>query len=363
MQRNILMVIDSLRMGGAERIALTLTELFLKENIAVDIITIYDYVEYTIPENVNIYTLNYKKRYFQNTIYSYKLTNKIKSLEQEHGKPYDLVLVHLLKSSRLMKFYKHKHLYFVIHNAMSNEVMQNMSGLKRNRQLKRMQKKYNNKNLITVSQGVSEDLLSQMHIKPKSIQVIYNPIDKQQINLLANDKNVAEENLPYIIHIGRFEAQKRHDLLIDAYVKSKIEAKLLLVGDGTLKQEIESQVKRLSLEEKVIFQGRHKNPYPILKEASLLVLSSDFEGLSMVLLEALALGVRVVSRDCPSGPREILEGYLDKALVPMNDLDMFASMIQEQYTNPSKISPQILDRFNGHFVIQQYMALMEKIDD
>ena len=359
MQRNVLMVIDSLRMGGAERIALTLTELLLKEKISVDIITVYNNVEYRLPQEVNVYSINYKKRYFQNTIYRHQLQKQIKALELKNGSPYNLVLVHLLKASRLMQYYKHQHLYFVIHNAMSSEMLNGLSASKRKHKLKRMQKKYNGKNLITVSQGVADDLLHQMHIKANSIQLIYNPVNIQNIQTLGSCENEADQYLPYIIHIGRFEAQKRHDILIDAYVNSTIDAKLLLVGNGSLKKTMEEKVKQLSLEDKVIFVGQHENPYPVLKKASVLILSSDFEGLSMVILEAIALGVPVVSRDCPSGPREILEGRLDNALAPMDDLELFASMIKQQYENPSTISPETLNRFDGDVVIQQYIALMD----
>jgi len=356
--KNVLMVIDSLEMGGAERIVLTLTGLFLKKNINVDIIMIYDKIEYNVSDNINIYSINYKKRYFQTIIYRNKLRKKIEILEEKYGQPYNLILVHLLKASKLMNNYIHNNMYYVIHNTMSAKIFNRLDGNKRKRKLKRIQKKFNNKNLIAVSQGVAEDLKLNMQIKSKSIQVIYNPIDVELIEELAKDENTAQKYSPYIIHIGKFHKQKRHDILINAYMKSNIDAKLVLVGDGDLRRDIENIIKKYSLENRVIMMGLHKNPYPILNGASLLVLSSDHEGLPTVILEALSLNIPVVSRDCPSGPKEILANYNNDFLADYNNIDDFSRKIKRQYETKSVINPNIIDRFHGETVLQQYIELM-----
>ena len=359
MNTHVLMVIDSLRVGGAERIVLTLAELFVQKDIYVDIIGIYDYVEYTIPEGVTIHNIGFKKRVFQNILYSQSLKKKIAELEVSQGKEYDLILVHLLKAARLMQNFKHKNLYYVLHSTMSQESLAGLDGAKRKRKLKRLKKKFEDKNIITVSQGISIDLLKTVKIKPSTLQVIYNPIDVDSIIAQSKAGNLYVNEKPYIVHLGRLVQVKRHDRLLAAFKRSDIDAKLILIGEGEYRKSIEEKVLLLGLEERVIFAGMQINPYPIIADARLLVLSSDYEGLSMAILEALALDVPVVSTDCPSGPREILEGYLDNALVPLGETKTLAKMIKKQYTEPSRIFSDVLNRFEGQHIIEQYINLIK----
>jgi len=358
--QRVLMVIDSLRVGGAERITLTLAELFVKQGIAVDIIGIYDYVEYEVPEGINLYTVGFKKRLLQNVLYKKALHTKIKALEKVHDHVYDLVLVHLLKAARLMQDFKHKDLYYVLHSTMSQESLAGLEGSKYQRKLRRLKKKFDHKNIITVSQGIADDLIKNVGITPKSVSLIYNPIDIESIQKAAQEENICHEERPYIVHLGRLVPLKRHDRLLRAFKEADLDAKLVLIGEGTHQKTIEEEVAALGLEEKVLFVGMQTNPYPIIKEARLLVLTSDYEGLSMAILEALALGVPVVSTDCPSGPREILEGYLDNALVPLDDDKKLVEMMRKQFESPSPIDVRVLERFDGAKVIDQYLALMQE---
>lgn len=360
MSQHILMVIDSLARGGAERVTLSLASLFIERGYKVDIIMIYDYINYEIPEGVNVHTLAYEKKILQNFRYHRKLLKTINSLRQYYETDFDLILVHLLKASRLMKGYVHQHLYYVIHNAMSKEMLSGLNSLQRKRKIERMQKKYGEERLIAVSQGVADDLKTVMKIPAKSIQLIYNPVETQKIKLAAKEGNPVEKNRPYIIHVGRFVAQKRHDRLVEVFANSNIEGTLVLVGEGKLRKGIEEKVKHLEIDHKVKFLGALDNPYPAIAGAKLLVLSSDFEGLSMVILEALALGVPVLSTDCPSGPREILDGYIENALVPLGDDKRFSEMMLEQFNHPSHVDSSTLKRFEGAYVIEQYRALMQE---
>ena len=358
MKQRVVMVIDSLRVGGAERITLTLAALFIKRGIAVDIIGIYDYVEYDIPEGVHLHTIGFKKRFLQNVLYKQKLHQKIKALEKAQGTAYDLVLVHLLKAARLMQGFEHKDLYYVLHSTMSQESLSDREGRKYQRKLKRLKKKFDHKNIITVSQGIADDLKKNVGITPKSLQIIYNPIDIEGIREKAKKENAYHTDSPYIVHLGRLVPVKRHDRLLKAFKRANLDAKLILIGEGTHLGTVKKEVERLELEEKVIFAGMQTNPYPIIKGSRLLVLTSDYEGLSMAILEALALGVPVVSTDCPSGPSEILTGYLDNALVPLDDDKALAEMMRKQYTDPSEIDAAVLERFDGEKVIEEYIALL-----
>ena len=363
MSKNVLMVIDSLRVGGAERITLTLAELFVKRGISVDIIGIYDYIEYAIPAGVTIHTIGFRKRLFQNMLYRRALKKKIKSLEQDQEKPFDLILVHLLKSARLIQGLKHENLYYVLHSTMSQESLAGLEGEKKKRKLKRLSKKFEDKNIIAVSKGVLKDYRDIIKIKYKTLQVIYNPIDVEKIRYQSKETNKYLSEKPYIVHLGRLVPVKRHDRLLEAFKQSRIDAKLILIGEGDYRRTIEEKVADLELQERVVFTGMLTNPYPIIKDARLLVLSSDYEGLTTVILEALALDVPVVSTDCPSGPKEILKGYLDNALVPPADTVALAAMMKKQYEEPSEISSDVLRRFEGDHIIEQYIDLIKKSYD
>lgn len=147
---------------------------------------------------------------------------------------------------------------------------------------------------------------------------IYNPIDFKTIenkafkreNLTSDEEKLL--NSPYICSVGRLdEGQKDFNTLINAYAnlkkESKIDEKLVLVGDGPDKEKLESLVKNFNLEKDVIFLGKKSNPYIWMKNSKAFILSSKYEGLPTVLIEALILDVPSISSNCLTGPVEILE--------------------------------------------------------
>ena len=125
-------------------------------------------------------------------------------------------------------------------------------------------------------------------------------------------------------------------MLIKAYAKSKVKEKLLIIGNfaDTYKQCL-TLVKELNIENKVIFLGFRANPYPYIKKAKLFILSSLYEGLPTVLLESITLGVPVISTDCKSGPREILENC-PQCLIKVNDIEQLSNKIKDALNNPQK---------------------------
>jgi glycosyltransferase involved in cell wall biosynthesis len=204
-----------------------------------------------------------------------------------------------------------------------------------------------------VSRGVKEDFINIFGSK-SSIKTIHNPIDVEAVKHGANEFVTDYEG--YIVHVGKFKAQKRHDILIKAYALAKIPQKLILVGTGDLLPEVKNLVKELRIENKVIFAGFQKNPYPFIKNADLMVVSSDFEGFSIAILEALALGTPVISTDCPSGPNEVLPS---KNLVPVGDIDALATQLQQSTIAPKKYVTKLADDFNPKNTIVKYLQLID----
>ena len=178
-------------------------------------------------------------------------------------------------------------------------------------------------------------------VAPKLVR-LYNAIDLDSIRARAAQPHepgaapgvapgVAPSG-PFIVSVGRLEeSQKDFTSLLHAYaqlVAGGIEERLVIVGDGASRPQLEALTKSLKLSDRVTFAGFQSNPYAWIRQARLLAFSSKMEGLPNVLLEGLAVGQVVVSTDCPTGPREILDEGRAGLLVPVGDVDGLAAAIR-----------------------------------
>ena len=357
----ILQIIDSLSAGGAEKVVLTLAKEMQTLGHEVTVLTINDVIEYEIDYPIEIYTINFEKKHYEPTYFKYsiKLMKKISQLEQDKGK-FDLIFSHLQIAHKLLSKTKIPNVYYCIHSALSPGSIKNKRRISSIFRKWKLRKLYFQKDIIGVSNGIVTDLVNNLHIKPKSIRTIYNPFDFQKIKELSQEENpFAGQN--YVINAARFTGFKRHDRLLRAYNESKIPEKLLLLGDGQLSETIKSEAEKLGISEKVIFAGFHQNPYPILKDARLFILSSDYEGFGNVLVESLILGTPAISTDCPSGPREILTGDLAQYLTPLGNEKLFAENISKAINainaGTLKIDYDSLNRFDATHITNQYLSL------
>jgi glycosyltransferase involved in cell wall biosynthesis len=168
--------------------------------------------------------------------------------------------------------------------------------------------------IVTVSQGVAQDLIENFGVKREKITVIYNFQDLEEINRasledLGEFRNLFLKN-KVVISVGRLTPQKGFHYLIEGFkkvVEKHPETILVILGEGELKEELEKLIENLNLEKKVFLLGFQKNPFKFLKNSSIFVLSSMQEGLPMVLIEAMACGLPVIATDCPGGNKEILD--------------------------------------------------------
>ena len=160
------------------------------------------------------------------------------------------------------------------------------------------------KHIVAVSEDVATFLRDDFNMK--SVSRIYNLVSFDDVQ--EQGQAIYQHDRPYIVALGRLNEVKRLDLLIDAYAASKLKDKcdLLLIGEGEKRLELEQQIKKLSLQNKVKLTGVQANPFEYLAAAQFLVLSSRTEAFPMVLIEALVLSCPVVATDCPTGPREIV---------------------------------------------------------
>jgi len=185
------------------------------------------------------------------------------------------------------------------------------------------------KNVIAVSEDVASILRNDYGLK--NVSRIYNPVDVDDI--VAQVDAPYQHPKPYIVALGRFHEVKRYDLLINAYANSKMkqDCDLVIVGDGELRGELETQVDQLNLQDSVHFVGTQSNPFPYLAGAKFITLSSRTEAFPMVLIEALALQCPVVATDCPTGPREIVEDGVNGLLVENENAEAFSKAIDQLF--------------------------------
>ena len=187
--------------------------------------------------------------------------------------------------------------------------------------------------VIAVSEGVREDLVNLLGLPAQQVRVIYNPVDIGEIHRLADEDPhqpwFGPGAPPVILGVGRLAPQKDFASLLQAFaaVRQTRPARLMLLGEGPLRAELEHLAAGLGIAADVAMPGFVANPYAYLRRAAAFVLCSRWEGMPNVLIQALASGPPVVATDCHSGPREILDGGRYGRLVPVGDVQALADAI------------------------------------
>lgn len=195
--------------------------------------------------------------------------------------------------------------------------------------------------VIAVSEGVAEDTRHLTGLPDGRITVVRNPVITPEMYekcaAPVDHPWFRESQCPIILGAGRLTRQKDFATLIRAFalVRAKRECRLVILGEGRLRADLERLAAELGIAEHVSLPGHVTNPYAYMVKASLFALSSRWEGSCNVLTEAMALGTPVVSTDCPSGSTEILGGGRYGPLVPVGDVDRLAEAMLATLNNPT----------------------------
>ena len=160
--------------------------------------------------------------------------------------------------------------------------------------------------IIAVSQGVADDLRDSFGVRSERMAVIANPIDLDAIRVQAQSGAPVEMDAPYAVTMGRLVPNKNFGMLIEAFARSGIDGKLLILGDGPEREALARRIDALGLSGRVVMPGFAANPFPTLARAAFYVSPSNAEGFPNSLLEAMSVGLPVISTNCPSGPSEVL---------------------------------------------------------
>ncbi len=190
---------------------------------------------------------------------------------------------------------------------------------------------------VMCAASAADDICKLAGLKRDSFEVITNPIEppatlqtSPKVEALWGDSDGR------IINIGSLKGQKNQALLLRAFARSKARsgAKLMILGQGDLRDSLLVLAAELGIAGRVIMPGFDIDPWPYLASADMFVLSSDYEGFPLVLAEAMYAGLRLVSTDCPTGPAELTADGRFGQLVPMGDAEALAAGIDAAWTQP-----------------------------
>lgn len=333
----IAVVVNCLKIGGMERVAVNLADAFYNDGHSTELIYLKNRKKEVNPRNkeLPVHLFNLKKTVLStgigliwffickllNVVFkktfplffayaeSYFFKKKLSQLEKKNGQPFDLVIF------RGQGTFEH---LWNLHDPRYVYVCESVQTKYRYGKLSRLifSKLFTNRKVVCVSDGAYEsflDLITTHSITPEKHLMISNPNDFQQIELESYTQKQLHHN-PYILGLGRLVPNKNFSLLIEAYNYAvnhyNIKQDLLIVGGGKDLDVIQKKIVDLNLAERIYLKGQQSNPFPWYKQAELFVLSSKSEGLGMVLIEALACKTKIVSTDCKGGVRQIMNGNL-----------------------------------------------------
>lgn len=308
-----------------------------------------------------IYKIKYNYLMFlERNLVVYKLKKRIKEES--------IILDFKLDLNKKINFFKNYIVIGWLHSSVNGRKKSSVI-----RFIKRI-KKYNK--IIAISDSLKEELESYRQIH--NIRMIYNVLDKSEIIKKSVDYSKISNNEiklindRYVVVVGRLCQMKGLMGILEAYnnIKDELKYRLIFIGEGDLKNEMEGFISKNNLKDKVFLLGNKDNPYPWIKNASLLLSNSLHEGLSLVIIEAMMLDIPIISTDCPVGTREALDNGRYGQLIPVNSIDELTKALKDfnedskKYDNYVKLFSESLKRFDGNRVSEEIYNLIKefKID-
>ena len=317
MKPKLLICINSLRSGGAERVVSQLLT-HLQDDFDIHLALYSHIIEYDIPDGIRILDLKQSENDGQMTMLlklpwlSYKVSKYCKKNSITRSVAFLNRPCYINALMRSCWGYKGR--VVMCERTHETNMLKTKSLLTSIITKFLIRVSYNRADLVLANaQAIKDDLRAHLHVKAP-IEVIYNPIDIRDLQY----KMTLPINIPlskdifHFIAVGNFRHEKNFPLLLNAFALIKeLDCKLLLVGDGPLSDNLKQKVSDLKITDQVVFCGRDNNPFKYIHKCDSFILSSDVEGFPNVLLEALACGKPVISTDCLSGPREMLAPSTD----------------------------------------------------
>lgn len=218
--------------------------------------------------------------------------------------------------------------------------------------------------VVATSQVMADEFISLSNIDPKKIAIIYNPLPIAEIR--QNSEQPVDHpwfqvgQNPVILAVGRLVYVKDFQTLINAFslVRNEVDARLMILGEGPLRADMEKLVVRLGLEDYVQMPGFDQNPFKYMKRSKVFVISSLWEGFPNSLIEAMACGTHVIATNCDGGAAEILEhGKWGQLVLVQNSKDMAKNILNVLQTDNMPSAQERADNFVVDDIVKKYATL------
>ncbi|MBU1668532.1 glycosyltransferase [bacterium] len=327
MKPKLSILIYSLAGGGAERVvSILLNE--LKDKYHITLVLMRDKIDYTIPTDIKVHFLESSKPDENGIIKLLKLPYlgwKYKKFCQKNS--IDISLAFMNRPSYVSIFAKlfGNNIFTVISERTTPSMMykeDNMLSKVSKLLIRYLYPKADF--IISNAEGNRVDLIENFLIDSDIISTVHNPFDLHKIDKLSKERveRVSFNKFTFVT-VGRLDSGKNHQLMINAFAKLKDKnTQLIILGEGGLEEKLREQIKSLGLEDSVSLLGFDSNPYKYFSKSDAFVFTSNYEGFPNVLVEALVCGLAVISTDCMSGPREILDPSSDVHIQLTDGLEM-----------------------------------------
>lgn len=354
----VLHVIPSVGVGGAEKLALDICKFINKSKFEVKLVSLFAstgsvYEQFARENNIEIIFLD-KELGFDYKIIK-KLRNLFKREQVDIINTHLSVIIYILPAIILRKKIK---VFHTVHNMANKELIEPI------KLIMRVAYKFLGVTPIGISDYITKTIHTEYNIKLSKIPCIYNGIDSELFSYRQRTSN----KITKFIHVGRFTEQKNHRLLIQAFnlaVKKNPNMTLSLVGGGELFEEIQEYVKELGLCDKIIFRGIQKNVKNELEEADIFVMTSNWEGLPISVLEAMACGLPIITTRA-GGVVDIVKHRQNGLVVELEDEQGIAEamlvlskenkLVQEMST----ASRELVNHYDIRKQVEKYEQLYEK---
>jgi len=362
-QTDIAFFVPSLRGGGAERVMLTLAEGLAARGYAVDLVLVKaeGALMAHVPPTVRIVDLD-----------APRIIMSLPALVRYLRRVRPVAMLSALDSANCVAIWARSlsristRLVISVHNTLTAAT--ESATTKRARLLPTLMRRAYRKAdaVVAVSSGVADDLSEVIGMRRERITVAYNPVVTPQMLKRSQERPdhhwFAEGEPPVILGVGRLTKQKDFPTLLKAFalLRERQPARLIILGEGEERNALEELIRQLGIENDTALPGYVSNPYAYMRAAKLFVLSSRWEGLPTVLIEAMACGASVISTDCPSGPTEILENGRLGTLVPVGDINALAGAMSKAISTADQ--PDLQNRvqdFGLEETVNKYLQILK----
>ena len=332
--------------GGLERVFANTTQMFHNSEIEVHALVLENKIEFEFAGKLVSFG-NYSKyiKYFK--LRNYLIKEK-----------FDFIIDFRHRINPVMEW---GFLWFIYRNIKTIYTIHSIrleNYLTKNRSIAKLIFKKANK-VVAVSNGIKQKIEHEYNVK--SILVIPNSLE------FIKFTNADILPFEYVIAVGRLVKLKQFDRLIDCYSKSHLPNKnihLVILGVGEEQTNLQNKISELNLDDKVHLLGFKKNVYDYILNSKFLVLSSKYEGFPMVVLEALSIGIPVVSFDCESGPNEMIQNNFNGILVENQNFEELTSkldiFVEDEifYQECKNNAISSVAKFQSNIIVNQWLQLL-----